>query len=155
MTTPFCEDVIFAICGKDPELNHNLNQTRMEIYVSHTPAGTGMFNMEHWAQMIRNESFQMYDWGPAGNEQHYNQSTPPLYHLANVNSPTALFTGGDDLLADPTDVLQLISELPAQSVVKVHNEPDYEHLDFTWGMDAAVRIYPEVLELLQHYATAN
>ena len=30
-------------------------------------------------------------------------------------------------------------------------EPSYEHIDFTWGIDAQVRIYPAILRLLQQY----
>ncbi len=33
-------------------------------------------------------------------------------------------------------------------------EPTYEHIDFTWGIDACVRIYPAVLQLLQRYLAA-
>ncbi len=49
-TTPYCEDFIFLICGQNPEWAHNLNQTRMEIYMSHTPSGTSLYNMDHWVQ---------------------------------------------------------------------------------------------------------
>lgn len=33
-------------------------------------------------------------------------------------------------------------------------EPSYEHIDFTWGIDACVRIYPAVLQLLQRFSAA-
>ena len=32
------------------------------------------------------------------------QPTPPSYNVTELNVPTALFTGGHDWLADPTDV---------------------------------------------------
>lgn len=30
-------------------------------------------------------------------------------------------------------------------------EPSYEHIDFTWGIDASTRVYPAVLDLLRMY----
>jgi pimeloyl-ACP methyl ester carboxylesterase len=51
MTEPYCVDLILAICGNDPEPSHNLNKTRMEVYISHTPAGTSSRNMAHYAQL--------------------------------------------------------------------------------------------------------
>lgn len=32
-------------------------------------------------------------------------------------------------------------------------QKDYAHLDFVWAMDAYKQIYPDVLQLLQSYAT--
>ncbi len=39
------------------------------------------------------------------------QPTPPSYNLTELNVPTALFTGGHDWLADPTDVYAYIPVL--------------------------------------------
>lgn len=60
--------------------------------------------------------------------QHYNTSTPLQYNPQLVNIPTALFYGGNDDLADTTDVEHLIPLLP--NVVFKHFEPNYSHIDF-------------------------
>lgn len=59
--------------------------------------------------------------------------------------------GGADLLSDSRDIDALISALPAEHVAEVLIEPSYEHLDFVWGMDAHVLIYPSIKRLLQKY----
>ena len=75
----------------------------------------------------------MYDYGsPAKNAAAYNGSTsPPRYDLSKFQRPLALFTGGNDYLADPKDVTRLESELPAGILVKRVDEPTFAHLDFT------------------------
>jgi len=101
--------------------------------------------------MIKSGTFQAYDYGTSENIKHYNQSTPPQYNVSNNTIPTAIFTGGRDALADPTDVARLLPLL--QNVVYVHNEPGYVHLDFVWGVDACIKIYPQIVQLIQKYAT--
>jgi lysosomal acid lipase/cholesteryl ester hydrolase len=141
-----CDDAIFLFCGPTT----HLNETRLQVYVSETPAGTSVRNMQHWSQLCKHNVFQHYDYGSKKtNMQHYNQSTPPAYKLADVTVPTALFTGGQDALADPKDVAQLIQALPSSTVIAHLDVPSYAHLDFAWGYDAATYVYPKAIELLK------
>ena len=50
------------------------------IYKLEAPAGTSTKNLVHFAQMVINKNFQMYDYG-ADNMAHYNQSTAPVYNI--------------------------------------------------------------------------
>jgi len=126
--------------------------------------------------MTITNNFQKLDYGAAGNLIHYGQPTPPQYDLGKMHVPVALFTGLDfsgkkkflssrdsnlqnaklafigsnDYLADPADVLRLISELPTPPVL-VHNEPSYAHLDPLWAPSAKSLIYPTILKLLDKY----
>lgn len=102
---------------------------------------------------MKNEVFQAYDYlepgesiftylkreGGGGVEEdtrpwpfldrlHYNSSTPPAYDPSLITIPTALFYGGMDALADPTDVQTLIPLL--KNLVYSNLEPHYAHLDF-------------------------
>jgi hypothetical protein len=62
--------------------------------MSEEPCGTSIRNMEHWAQGILNNSFQMMDWGNAdSNQAKYGTEIPPLYDLTRVGVPTALYSG--------------------------------------------------------------
>jgi len=154
---PFmCADVIFLLCGWDKE---NLNYTRLPVYMTHTPAGTSVRNIAHWSQQVKTGKFQMYDYGSAQNKIHYNGSTtPPLYKPEQLKSPKmALFYGDKDDLADPTDVRKLISVFPdSNKPVHIDEQKLYSHLDYTWGMDAFQKIYPNVVQLAkQHSRTLN
>jgi len=148
---PACADVIFLLCGWNI---NNMNETRMNVYMDHTPAGTSVRNMIHWSQAVVDGLFEMYDYGYIENEVHYHSATPPQYSLGNMTSPPmAFFTGTQDQLADPTDVKHLLSSLPSSNYpVVVHNEPSYEHMDFVWGMDAKTKIYPTIVQLINKYS---
>lgn len=52
------------------------------------------------------------------------------------------------------DVAALVAALPKQTLILHHVEPEYQHLDYTWGLDAHQRIYPTVIKLLKE-AAAN
>ncbi|XP_003383462.2 PREDICTED: gastric triacylglycerol lipase-like [Amphimedon queenslandica] len=144
-----CGNVLFLICGFDEK---NLNDSLIPVYLGHTPAGTSVQNVVHWAQMVKSGAFQMYDYGSASaNKEHYNgNSTPPLYNLSQFPVPTYLFTGNKDWLADPTDVKGLINKLntTSNSLKGVTNIPYYEHLDFIWGIDAAEKVYKVIISYI-------
>ncbi|XP_065837987.1 gastric triacylglycerol lipase-like [Oscarella lobularis] len=140
-----CDNVLFLLFGYDEA---NLNETRVPIYLSHTPAGTSVQNMYHFAQGVRYGTFQMYDYGSTkANMAHYNNSTPPQYNLTNFHVPTHVYAGGQDDLANPTDVAWLIEQLSATNALLSNQTiPSYEHLDFIWGEDARTRVYADIIE---------
>jgi pimeloyl-ACP methyl ester carboxylesterase len=144
LTPAICEDFLLYIMGYDP---HDIDRARLPEYVSFDPAGTSVLNMHHWSQGIRSDKFQMFDYGSAeANARHYNGSaTPPAYSLGDYPSeavPLALFAGGRDNLADPKDVARMRQELPQPFAY--HEYPEYSHISFVWGTDAAKDVYPDV-----------
>jgi len=143
-----CEDVIEVICGPHKGV---MNESRMPVMAAHEPGGTSVQNMQHWAQSVRSGVFQMFDYGLIGNMERYGKATPPYYDFSQFPPalPVALFSGGQDELADHTDVKKLVSWLP--NVVQWLDIPDYAHLDFTWDIYAAQQLYPSTLQLLRKY----
>jgi pimeloyl-ACP methyl ester carboxylesterase len=143
-----CEDTFTWLFGP----SNNINESMVPFYLNYEPNPTSVKNIAHWAQAVRTATFEMYDYGYDGNMQHYNQPTPPQYQLSQFpkNLPTALFTGSNDYLADPSDVALLISQISAPPVL-IHNEATYAHMDFIWGIDANKKIYPLILNLLAKY----
>lgn len=141
-----CSDVIELICGPHEGA---FNESRMPVMASHEPGGTSVRNMQHWGQAVRDGQFQHYDYGIVGNLEHYGQSKPPPYDLTLFPSdlPTYLFSGGEDLLADPTDVANLLKVLPS---TVLHEElPTYAHLDFCWDMYAYKEFYPALITFVK------
>jgi hypothetical protein len=64
---------------------HNLNATRFPTLISHTPAGTSVKNMAHWAQMLRSNKWEMFDYGSAAaNVAKYGSPSPPLYNYSSM-----------------------------------------------------------------------
>jgi len=60
-------------------------------------------------------------------------------------------SGGEDWLADPTDVAALTKNLPIKPVF-TFVEPTYAHVDFIWAPSAYKLLYPSILQLLQKYS---
>ncbi|XP_054838600.1 putative lysosomal acid lipase/cholesteryl ester hydrolase [Eublepharis macularius] len=140
-----CGNIFFLLCGFN---ERNLNLTRVDVYSTHCPAGTSVQNMLHWGQMSKSGNFRAFDWGSkAKNMAHYNQSTPPYYKVQEMHVPTALWSGGHDWLADPKDIAVLLTKIP--NLVYHNNIPEWEHLDFIWGIDAPQRMYKEIIQLMQ------
>ncbi|AWP18228.1 Lipase isoform 3 [Scophthalmus maximus] len=162
-----CGNLFFILCGFD---ENNLNMTRTPVYTTHCPAGTSVQNMVHWAQVthahthrhthshshtlthtlwfqaVHGGKLTAFDFGASGNMRHYNQSTAPEYQVQNMKVPTALFSGGQDTLADPKDVAVLLTQV---SNLVFHQHIDHwEHLDFIWGLDAPEQMFPSILKLL-------
>eukprot|EP00873_Tetraselmis_striata_P026284 jgi/Tetstr1/446548/TSEL_034073.t1 len=157
LTPSSCQDAIGLICGYNP---NNVNTTRLPLYLSYTPAGTSVKDMAQWSQGVRREQpqFLRFDYGKQCrdwfgsaqpcNRRMYGQDSPPAYDLSRVTVPLMLVTGTPDKLSDPQDVALLEEALPAGVVVARHEEPSYEHLDFTWAHNAHRLIYPGIMRVL-------
>ncbi|XP_065909438.1 gastric triacylglycerol lipase-like [Dysidea avara] len=142
-----CGNLLFLVCGFDKK---NMNFSRIPVYAAHNPAGTSVKDVVHYAQEVRSGKFSMYDYGSASaNKAHYGQATPPNYDVTKMTVATATFNGGNDWLADPTDVSELLPKLSHH--VYHHNIDYYEHLDFIWGLNANVKLYPRVIDELNKY----
>jgi len=147
----FCENIFFFIGGCNTAANcdpGNMNLSQVPVYSGHI-GGASVQCLVHYLQLARVSTFQYYDYGPEGNMQHYNTTTPPDYDLTKVNVPVAIFNGDNDNFADPVDVQRLEKILP--NLVFSHDENEYEHLDFVWAIDADEKIYPSIITLLQKY----
>lgn len=147
-----CEDIIFLLCGTDYS---QLNKTRLGVYVAHTPAGASTRSIIHYAQMINSKKFQKYDYGKSGNMKHYNQSTPPEYHVDKITVPVALMWSKNDKLADPTDVGLLHEKLKSLVASYCIKLDAFNHLDFVWGIDANKLVYDDILTLFKKYPSIS
>ncbi|CAM4775790.1 unnamed protein product [Rotaria magnacalcarata] len=121
-----------------------MNNTRMEVYISHEPDETSVKNMIHFAQMFLSKQFQAYDYGsPEKNQLHYNQTTPPIYAIRPMTIPTAICWSRDDWLADSDDVAFIFDNI--KNLIYEKYIYDYNHLDFVWVIAANKIIYQDLI----------
>jgi pimeloyl-ACP methyl ester carboxylesterase len=148
-----CPLLMDQICGPST----HTNASRFGLYLSATPSGTSVKNIRHFGQGVRDSTFARYDYGPVHNLRRYGTTTPPPYDLASIvkksQTRIALFSGGADYLATPTDVKRLASELKGSSnrVITHFVEPSFAHVDFTWSPAAATLVYRPLLNELRRY----
>jgi len=139
-----CKNVLFLIGGPD---SNQMNTTRLPVYLSHSPGGTSTRTMVHMGQMVNSKKFQAYDYGRKENEQHYGQKKPPQYDITQMEVPIAVYSGGRDWLADPTDVQNLLPQL--RNIIDNVYLPDFNDFDFIWGLRAAPEIYWKIRKDIQ------
>uniref|UniRef100_A0A8C3QXG6 Lipase n=1 Tax=Cyanoderma ruficeps TaxID=181631 RepID=A0A8C3QXG6_9PASS len=139
-----CANLLFLLGGYNEK---NLNMTRLDVYTSHYPDGTSVKNIIHWAQVLKSGEFKAFDYGSENPSPVSPQDTPPLYRVEDMPVPTAVWSGGQDWAADRKDVLLLLPRIT--HLITYTNIPDWNHLDFVWGLDAPGRLYSSMLELME------
>ncbi|XP_066477513.1 lysosomal acid lipase/cholesteryl ester hydrolase-like [Tiliqua scincoides] len=143
-----CANVMFYITGSNTP---NVNMSRLDIYGTHSPAGTSIQNLLHWIQVLKSKQFQAYDHGsPEKNMEKYNQTTPPAYKIEDIKIPIEFWSGGQDNIASPTDTEILGSRI--SNLIYKKQIHEWQHLDFIWGLDATERMYMKMMETMKKYS---
>ncbi|XP_072762502.1 lipase 3-like [Anoplolepis gracilipes] len=142
----FCANVIFVICGYDPE---QFNYTLLPIILSHDPAGASAKTLLHFSQGYQSGKFRQYDYGREENMLKYNSPEPPDYDLANIKVPIALFYGLNDWLVNITDVKKLYRALPNVVDMYAVPWPKFNHADFMLAKNALKLVYNRVFMLMK------
>ncbi|NXD24310.1 LIPN Lipase, partial [Spelaeornis formosus] len=142
----FCTHVLCYIAGGSVK---NINMSRVDMYVGHSPAGTSVHNILHWRQLAHTDKFQAYDYGSKENMKKYNQTAPPVYKIEEIKTPIAVWTGGQDTFSDPKDMARLLPRIT--NLIYHENFPAWGHLDFIWGLDATEKMYLKIIELMRKY----
>ncbi|XP_019808773.1 lipase member M [Bos indicus] len=145
-----CSNIMLLLGGFNPK---NMNMSRANVYVAHTPSGTSVQNILHWSQAANSGELRAFDWGSeTKNLEKSNQPTPVRYKVRDMTVPTAIWTGGQDWLSNPDDVRTLLSEVT--NLIYHKNIPEWAHVDFIWGLDAPHRMYNEIIHLMKQEDTS-
>ncbi|XP_062462804.1 lysosomal acid lipase/cholesteryl ester hydrolase-like [Pezoporus occidentalis] len=142
----FCGHILCYVAGGSIK---NLNTSRIDTYVGHSPAGTSAQDFIHWRQIRLAGQLQAYDYGSKENMKKYNQSSPPVYKIEEINTPIAVWSGGQDKFADPKDIAKLLPQI--KNLLYHEHFPSWGHLDFIWGLEATDKMYRKIIELMTKY----
>uniref|UniRef100_T1JB83 Lipase n=1 Tax=Strigamia maritima TaxID=126957 RepID=T1JB83_STRMM len=123
-------------------------ETRLPVFLHHTPAGTSLQALLHLAQSAASDTFQKHDFGEKQNKKVYGQSTPPIYNLSDITSKVVLFWGENDLLSSSSDISWLGDNL--QNLVLKYRVADknFSHVDFLWAIDVKTLLYDKLIEMM-------
>ncbi|KAL3509965.1 hypothetical protein ACH5RR_029366 [Cinchona calisaya] len=141
-----CSNLMTSFTGP----NCCVNSSKTDYFLEHEPQSTATKNLIHLAQMIRQGTIAMYDYGNADeNNKHYGQPTPPVYDMARIpnNLPLFLGFGGQDYLSDVDDVQTLLDTLKDHDTDKLvlQYREDYAHADFVFGENAKQVVYDPLM----------
>ncbi|CCD68856.1 Lipase lipl-4 [Caenorhabditis elegans] len=136
----FCSDITLLFIGT---ANENWNQTRIPVYLAHTPAGSSSNVMAHLDQMFSYGGVPTFDMGEEKNLKAYGQKLPPQYNFTGIaDVPIYLFWSDDDWLSTKQDLEEtLFAQLNSQVVQGSFRIENYNHLHFIWGTNAASQVY--------------
>ncbi|XP_077211599.1 lipase 1 [Tasmannia lanceolata] len=146
-----CSDLLSAITGK----NCCFNNSRVDTYLEYEPHASSTKNFAHLFQMIRKDTFAMYDYGLLGNMKRYGHFRPPQYDLSEIpkSLPLWMAYGGSDALADLTDVEHTIKELPSKPELLYCES--YGHIDFILSVKAKDDVYAKMIEFFRSQGGSN
>ncbi|MFH4978709.1 hypothetical protein AB6A40_005418 [Gnathostoma spinigerum] len=144
---PVCENFIFQLSGPD---SHQLNKTRIGVYLAHNPAGTSTRNMMHFAQMVKHGQHAPFDYEiPSLNIQYYGNPVPPVYNLSKISTDIYLFYSDADWLATGRDIREyLIPSIDEKYLKGIERLSDFNHNDFLWGLRAPNQIYHPIDDII-------
>lgn len=120
----------------------------LPVILGHAPAGASTRQMQHYGQLKRSGKFVQYDYGWLKNYWYYHSFSPPAYKLKNVRCKVVLHYSENDWLATPEDVEELQQRLPNVVGKIVVEYPEFNHVDFVWGINARELLYRRVLKLM-------
>nr|AWU67119.1 putative triacylglycerol lipase [Crangon crangon] len=143
-----CMNAMFFLAGFDA---HQFNMTWLPVILSHGSEGTSTKTLIHYAQEVNSGKFRRYDYGYYGNMKVYHRHTPPSYDLTKVTAPVNLLWASNDWLADPTDVKYLNKHLPNVVFNMKIPLPEFNHIDFIWGIDCDKLVYKRILKYMPYF----
>ncbi|XP_021753416.1 triacylglycerol lipase 1-like isoform X1 [Chenopodium quinoa] len=146
-----CEDLLASITGK----NCCFNTSRVDLYLEYEPHPSSAKNINHLFQMIRQGTFAQYDYGMLKNLRLYGSLKPPRFDLSLVpkSLPLWMAYGGNDALADVTDVQRTLKELPCKKEVLYLDS--YGHVDFLLSVNAKEDIYGHMIEFFSSWGKSS
>ncbi|KFK39999.1 hypothetical protein AALP_AA3G316900 [Arabis alpina] len=140
-----CNDFLTSVTGK----NSFFNASRIEYYLEYEPHPSSVKNVRHLFQMIRKGTFAQYDYGVLKNLLIYGLSKPPEFKLSHIPAslPMWMGYGGNDLLADVTDVERTLAKLPSEpELLYLEN---YGHIDFVLSTSAKEDVYKHMIQFFR------
>ncbi|PIC27693.1 hypothetical protein B9Z55_019868 [Caenorhabditis nigoni] len=142
-----CSDITMLFVGTSSD---HWNQTRVPVYLAHTPAGSSSNVMAHLDQMFSYGGTPAYDMGEEKNLKKYGQKLPPQYNFTSISDiPIHLFWSEDDWLSTKQDLQEtLFTQLNPQVVQGSYQISNYNHLHFIWGTDAVDKVYKRIIDIV-------
>lgn len=105
--------------------------------ICHVPSGASINQFYHYGLEMRYGYFGKYMEGA---------KIPNNFELWRITTPISLHFSPADRVATWQNVQKLIPQLNNSLAYKqIINGRDFNHIDFIWGIDSALLIYPKIM----------
>ncbi|EDV32372.2 uncharacterized protein Dana_GF15803 [Drosophila ananassae] len=142
-----CIYFMFEIMGIDYQ---QFNSSLTPLFLGHTPAGSSVKSIEHYAQQIHSGGFYKFNYNNIWeNRRRHGSDIPTQYNVASVDCKVALYYGKNDRLTSVKDVQRLRDALPNVVHENLLESERFNHINFIWGNDVKTMLYDEVIEVMQ------
>lgn len=121
----------------------------LPVILGHYPAGASVKQVWHFSQLKNSGRFKQFDYGRNENLQLYGRATSPDYDLTKVVAKVAIHYAANDYLVVPNDVEKLRRALPNVVGKYLVDFRQFNHIDFTWAVDARELVYSKVISLMR------
>ncbi|XP_011055499.1 PREDICTED: lipase 3-like [Acromyrmex echinatior] len=148
MTNGFCNFCFYIIAGFGSE---QLDKSMLPLIFGHSPAGSSVKQLLHFAQLINSGSFHKFDYGTKTNLSLYGSTQPPKYTLEKIKAPVAIFYSENDFINHHINVQKLTDNLPNVIQIEKIAYEKFNHIDYIWGRDARTILYNKIVTVLKKF----
>lgn len=82
--------------------------------------------------------------------ERYNQTTPPVYRINDINSCINLYYSHNDYMSAAEDVEHLAEVLPCAQLHRIPHD-DWNHYDFLWSKNVKVVLNDQIISKIDKY----
>lgn len=136
----------FLIGGFDSD---QLDAKMLPVVLGHTRSAVSNLQLRHYMQLMISGYFRQFDFGYVRNFLKYKSLHPPSYKLSSVRAPVTLHYSKNDWLATPVDVQRLGRELGNVRGVYLIKDPNFNHFDFLWAINARGLVYHDLCSVMK------
>jgi pimeloyl-ACP methyl ester carboxylesterase len=129
---------------------HNLNVSRLPVYMGHAPTSASIRTFAHLVQSVAAGYFLRYDWGPEENMKKYGQEIPPKYDLTGVTAPTLITYAKHEFLTRDEEAEELASKIKTSELYAIPDD-GWVHFNYVYSTNGKALVYDRVIEFMNQH----
>lgn len=114
----------------------------LPIFLCHYPSGISINQYLHFMQTVAYEYFGKYK---------HDSRIPSDFPISRITTPISLHLTNFDGLINTDYTIETASKFQNLIYVQVINDTIFNHIDFSWGINANALVYSKILAIFNRY----